>query len=157
MGHLLTMPRTTIDSTDVQDVCFDSLRALVATLPSTPCVANVNFPTSAHSHMRRLEGDNGPFKGKLNCTFDMAAPLNLSNPRQSFIMDCKEIPGPYDYTWLWIMLGVLGGPIVLWIVYSLVLSGVKKVKDWRAERAERALDRIDEMPKGFFSRFGSHA
>jgi hypothetical protein len=144
MGRLLTMPRTTIDSTDVQDVCFGSLRALVAASASIPCLANVNFPpTSSHSHMRRLRA----FKGKLNCTFDKAAPLNLSNPRQSFIIYCKEIPGREDRTWTWIVLGVCGAPYVLCILYFLIRRGVKKIKSWRDERAQRALDRINDMPK----------
>jgi hypothetical protein len=89
MGRLLTTACTTIESTDVRDVSLDSLRVLVAASASIPCVTNVNFtPTSGHSHMRRFV-TSGPFKGKLNCTFDMAAPLNLSSPRQSFIMECK--------------------------------------------------------------------
>jgi hypothetical protein len=157
MGHLLTTASTTIDSTDAQDVCLDSLRALVAASASIPCVASVNFPpTRGHSHMRRLISDSGIFSGMLNCTFDMAAPLNLSNVGQNFVMDCQEINGPSDHTWAWIVLGIMFGPTVLALLYLLIPRAIKKIKSWRDERAKRALERTDKA-KGLFSRVDNQA
>jgi hypothetical protein len=142
MGRLLTTASTTIESAEVRDVCLDSLRALVAASASIPCVTNLDFsPAIRHSHTRRLDGD-----GRFKCTLDTTAPLNLSNPMQSITIDCKENPGAYDYTWVWIAAGLFGGPIVLWVLYKLISRGAKKIKNWRDERAQRALDRIDDMP-----------
>jgi hypothetical protein len=153
MARLLTTASRTIESTDAQDVCLDSLRELVAASAPIPCVTNLDLsPAIRHSHKRRLEGR---FNGKLTCTFDTVGPLNLSNPMQGIAINCTEIPGAYDYTWVWIAAGLFGGPIVLWVLYKLISRGAKKIKNWRDERAQRALDRTENTPRGFFSRFGS--
>jgi hypothetical protein len=147
MGRLLTTASTTIESAEVRDVCLDSLRALVAASPSIPCMANANFtPITDHSHTRRLRAGEDIFIGTLKCTFDSAAPLNLSNPRQNFTLDCKEAFRSDSFTWVWIMIGVIGGPIVLWVLYKLISGRVKKIKKWRDERAQRAGDRTENTP-----------
>jgi hypothetical protein len=153
MGRLLTTASTTIEFTEVQDVCLDSLRELVAASAAIPCVTNLDLsPAIGHSRTRRLDGG---YKGKLTCTFDTVAPLNLSNPMQSIAINCTEIPGAYDYTWVWIAAGLFGGPIALWVLYILISRGAKKIKNWSDERAQLALDRTEDTPRGFFSRFGS--
>jgi hypothetical protein len=78
---------------------------------------------TGHGPMRRLRSD---FKGKLNCTFDMVAALNQSNPTQTFIMDCKENPGPYDYSWLWGILGFFGGQLVVWCLRDVIVWVIKE-------------------------------
>jgi hypothetical protein len=135
--HLATTTRVVMAPTGdaSANVCVDTLRRLFPTAASLPC-STILTPLSLERRLGTyIYVDNsGPFEGKLRCKFDSAAPLNATNLTQEFILECSEINKPYDYTWVYWVLGILGGAVVVF----LLLTASWSFSNWRTERRRQA-------------------
>jgi hypothetical protein len=156
-GHRLQLaatPRMVLAPTKDANanVCVDTLRSLFTTAASLPCSTILtSHPPERHLGTYIYYNNNpGPFEGKLKCKFDSAAPLNVANLSQEFIVECSEIKKPYDYTWVYWVSGIFGSAIgvflLMWAWSSLSSRCRERRREARYEAEMAEAMRINPRP-----------